>query len=73
MINNEHNIEDPRAGDDIPSKEALHDPNPRRDDPDPRHETAPPAAPIASPVAAPPPDAMLLLLEGVCNLIRQIK
>ena len=66
MINDENNIGDPRAGDDIPPEEARRDPIPRHDDPDPRRE----AAPLASPIVALPPDAMRLLLKGFCNLTR---
>ena len=58
MINDEFdelNREAPDAGEEIPPEEARRDVDPRRD---------------ADPPANPPPDAMRLLLEGVCNLTR---
>ena len=58
MINDEFdelNREEPNAGEDIPPEEACRDADPRRD---------------ADPPAILAPDAMRLLLEGVCNLTR---
>ena len=58
MINDEFdelNREEPNAGEDIPPEEVHRDADPRRD---------------ADPPTNPPPDAMRLLLEGVCNLTR---